>query len=153
MMKKTLLSLAAVVATAFVAIACDTGSNITPCTADNEADVCDAAQICAIPAGETEGSCITPECESDLDCDLQNVGDDSPIYSKDEITAPATTCEDEDAVTIVAFDGIERCAIATEGQPCTDGNVAVDATKAAGGTVEICAKDDGVCSEDTASCS
>ncbi|HEY1097828.1 MAG TPA: hypothetical protein VGF99_02825 [Myxococcota bacterium] len=155
MLKNTVLSLAAVVATTFVAVACDTGTNIEACTAENEAEKCTADQICSIPEGETEGSCITPECENDTDCDLQNDGVGSPIYSTDDITSPATTCEDEDAVTIVGFDGIERCAIDPDGVDCEEiaaGSVETEAELASGGSVTICALEDGVCNIDTAQC-
>ena len=70
MMKKTLLALSAIVATAFVAVACDTGG-ARKCTADTQ---CAEDEICQIDADAEEGLCsvFSPICAADVDCDLAN---------------------------------------------------------------------------------
>ena len=153
-MKKTLLALSAVVATAFAGVACDDGSNIVECTADNEADVCGVDQVCAIEDGAETGDCVDPECENDSDCDLQDTGAGSPIFTLDELDEGNDDCEDEGYVTIVGFNGTKYCASEdTEEVPCAATETAVPAERASGGSVDVCVLADGTCDLATASCS
>jgi hypothetical protein len=69
-MKKTVLSLATIAAASFLSMAADcSGTNIVACAADTD---CADGEVCGIADGETEGSCLTPQCADVADCDLAN---------------------------------------------------------------------------------
>lgn len=153
-MKKTLLTLATVVATAFVAVACPTGTNVVECTADNETDVCGEDQICAIDGDATTGDCVDPDCGADSDCDLQDTSESSPIFTLDELDAGNDECEDEEYVTFVGFDGTKYCGQEdTAETPCADGETAVQTERASGGNVDVCVIADGTCDIALGTCS
>ena len=150
-MKKSLLSLATLVAASALSMAADcagTDSNITACTADTD---CAAGEICDTTAEQ----CVTPECAEDTDCDLQDAGAGSPIADTADF---ANGCEAEDYVTIVGFDGLEYCALVDDADfSCADDldgeEVAVTAELAAGGTATVCVLADGTCDATSGSCS
>jgi len=138
-MKKTLLTLATVVAASFLSMAADcSDSAVVACAEDTD---CGDGEICAAEV------CITPVCEVDADCDLQNVGEGSPVFSPSELDAGNDACEDEDFVTIVGFDEQEYCAVDIEAGECGAGEVETPATLKAGGSVTVCTLDDGVCTD------
>ncbi len=129
-------------------VACDDGSVAVDCTSDTDCEgeaentVCDTdVGVCVAPAAE--------ECAEDTDCDLQDTSAGSPIYGLDELDAGNDTCEDEGAVTIVGFDGVEYCAQEdTADLPCAATETSVTADRSGGGTVDVCVLADGTCSED-----
>ncbi len=152
-MKKTVLSLATIAAASFLSMAADcSGSNIVPCTTDEDCTV--DGEACAIAADATEGQCVTPGCEADADCDLMDTSEGSPVADAAEY---ADGCEADDLVTIVGFDGEDYCALEPSAEfPCTDLNadaVEAPATLQAGGTTNVCVLADGTCDLETLSCS
>ena len=143
MMKKTLLTLATVVTASVLSMAADcSGSNVVKCTVETD---CAETEICAIAEADTEGTCVTPICAEDTDCDIQDTGDGSPIADVADFEG---TCEAEDYVTIVGFDGNEYCAVEETAEfSCADdldgADVSVTAALKAGGTVKVCVLADG----------
>ena len=132
-----------------IAVACDDGGTSVTCEVDDDCvdeavnTVCDPdVLVCVAPSD--------PVCENDTDCDLQDTGTGSPIADTADF---AGTCEDEDFVTIIGFDGVEYCALEENADfSCADDldgdEVAVSAELAAGGTTDVCVLVDGTCSED-----
>lgn len=106
-MKKTLLSLAALVAVLSVTAACDSGSNITACTADTD---CADTEICDTVAEQ----CITPVCADDADCDLAN--SDSPSAATD-CTADADCDAAGGEVCVADGVGTTYCVLADSANP------------------------------------
>jgi len=101
-MKKSLLSLATLVAAATLSMAADcSGTNVEACTSD--ADCTD--QVCDV-ANET---CVTAVCDADADCDLANP--DSPTSAED--CAVDADCDSSagPAVCVVDGVGVAYCAI------------------------------------------
>jgi hypothetical protein len=148
-MKKTVLSLATIAAASFLSMAADcSGSNIVACTTDE--DCTTDGDVCGIAEGGTEGTCVTPSCETGTDCDLMDTGTGSPIYSVDDLDAGNDSCEDEGTVTILGFDGAEYCAVEdTVDAPC---DATATADLKAGGTAEVCVIADGTCDPETRTC-
>jgi hypothetical protein len=112
-MKKTLLSLAALVAVLSVTAACDTGTNVTACTADTD---CLTTEICDTVAEQ----CITPVCADDADCDLAN--SDSPSLASD-CTADADCDAAGGEVCVADGVGATYCVLADSanaGEGCVD---------------------------------
>ncbi|MDP2341133.1 MAG: hypothetical protein Q8O67_09255 [Deltaproteobacteria bacterium] len=114
-------------------------SNIETCEADT--DCTTEGDICL------DGACTPASCNDDVDCDLSVDGD---AFSKDELDAGNTECEDEAFVTIFAFDGeTEICITGEDPDPtvsCGDGFAAVDAD-GPDGTVSVCVSGGGTCTD------
>ncbi len=150
-MMKKLLPFAAMSALAFVT-ACDNGGAAVDCTSDADCANEEVNTFCDISEGEETGVCIAPvdaQCEEDVDCDISDTGAGTNQYGLEDLDPASNSCEDEAAVTIVAFDGTELCAIESDNGDCSAaGGEAVDAEAKAGGTVEICVVGLNTCGDD-----
>jgi hypothetical protein len=148
-MMKKLLPFAAMSALALVT-ACDNGGSAVDCTADADCADEEVNTQCDISEGDETGVCVAPseeQCEDDADCDISDTGSGSNQFGKDELDAGNDDCEDEDFVTVVAFDGTEICALGSDGDPCVDSE-AVQADAPGGGEVEICVVARNTCDEE-----
>ena len=93
------------------------GSNIVSCTADTD---CADGEVCGIADGETEGSCLTPQCADATDCDLANSASPS---TPSECTADADCDADGGEVCVADGVGATYCVLGdsdNEGESCAD---------------------------------
>ena len=150
MMKKTLLALSAVVATAFIAVACDTGG-AAKCTEDTD---CAEDEICQIDADAEEGLCsvFSPVCDADVDCDLAN--SDSPSIAL--ACTDAASCSTADPEACRLEDNSDACECVEDGvgetycvlSPEADDTCLVGSPASAGGK-DVCLVDSNeTCDED-----
>ena len=143
-MKKSLLSLATLVAASALSMAADcagTDSAITACTADTD---CAEGEICDV-AAET---CVTPVCADDADCDLANT--DSPSTPS---TCTADADCDEAGGEVCVADGVGEtyCVLADStnaGESCVDLGFVVATVD----SKDVCVADSGDSCDDAGQC-